>query len=202
MTHTSNRTPLTKSLLIAITTGALVLSLGACQAAEPEESADAKTTAETPTTPNTTAQDSLPNDFQEGTDEWVAWEALMGPDGEYAAAASYQAVLDAYGQVEPYATILQAELRHISALQRQLERMGVVVPENPYSGQIQAPADLQTAAEAWAEGEILNVEMYDELIQQTDDEGLLRVLNNLRRSSLESHLPAFELAAKNGGVSP
>jgi ABC-type sugar transport system substrate-binding protein len=33
VTHTSHKTPLSKSLLIAITTGALVLSLGACQAA-------------------------------------------------------------------------------------------------------------------------------------------------------------------------
>ena len=34
---------------------------------------------------------------------------------------------------------------------------------------------------------------------QTDDESLLRVLENLRRASLESHLPLFELAAENGG---
>ena len=46
----------------------------------------------------------------------------MGPDGEYAAAASYTAVLDAFGQVEPYATIQAAEQRHIDALTRQLQR--------------------------------------------------------------------------------
>ena len=124
----------------------------------------------------------------------------MGPDGEYAAAASYEAVLDRYGDVEPYATIYEAELRHIDALIRQLERLGVEVPENPYTGKIEAPADLKTAAEAWAEGEILNVELYDFLLTQTDNEQLLRVLNNLRRASLESHLPAFERAAANGGT--
>ena len=202
MTKSIKKTRRSKYLLIALTTGALVLSLGACQAAEPEESAGTESTTVAPSTPEATTDASVLNDFAEGTDEWVAWEALMGPDGEYAAAASYQAVLDAYGQVEPYATILGAELRHIGALQRQLQRMGVVVPENPYIGQISAPDDLQTAAEAWAVGEILNVEMYDDLIQQTNDENLLRVLNNLRRSSLENQLPAFELAAANGGVSP
>ena len=41
--------------------------------------------------------------------------------------------------------------------------------------------------------------MYDDLIAQTDDESLLRVLENLRRASLESHLPLFKLAAENGG---
>jgi hypothetical protein len=124
----------------------------------------------------------------------------MGPDGEYAAAASYQAVLEKYGQVEPYATIYQAELRHINALVRQLQNQGEPVPSNPYTGKIDAPKDLVTAAKTWAEGEILNVELYDELIAKTDNPNLLRVLGNLRRASLESHLPAFELAAENGGT--
>jgi hypothetical protein len=134
------------------------------------------------------------------TDTEIVLAALMGPEGEYAAAASYEAVLDKYGQVEPYATIYQAELRHIDALIRQLQKLGEPVPSNPYTGKITAPKDLTTAAEAWAEGEILNVELYDDLIAKTDNANLLRVLNNLRRASLESHLPAFELAAENGGT--
>lgn len=135
-----------------------------------------------------------------GTDAAIAWEALTSPDGEYAAAASYQAVLEKFGQVEPYATILGAELKHINALTRQLERAGVNVPVNPYLGNLEAPADLEAAAKAWAEGEILNVEMYDKLLSQTSDTNLTRVLTNLRRSSQESHLPMFELAAENGGT--
>lgn len=126
--------------------------------------------------------------------------ALMGPDGEYAAAASYQAVLDEFGQVEPYATILSAETRHADALVRQLERLGEEVPENPYIGQIPAPADLQSAAEAWAEGEVANVELYDFLIAQTDDAQLIKVFENLRAASADSHLPAFEAAAENDGT--
>jgi hypothetical protein len=134
------------------------------------------------------------------TDTEIVLAALMGPEGEYAAAASYEAVLDMYGQVEPYATIYLAELRHIDALTRQLQKLGEPVPSNPYTGKITAPKDLTTAAEAWAEGEILNVELYDDLIAKTDNANLLRVLGNLRRASLESHLPAFELAAENGGT--
>lgn len=134
------------------------------------------------------------------SDVEVLWEALMGLDGEYAAAASYQAVLDKYGQVEPYATILQAEIRHSDALTRQLQRLGVEVAANPYLGKITAPGDLKTAAEAWAEGEILNIAMYDDLISRTSDSQILKVLGNLRRASLESHLPAFQQAAENGGT--
>jgi hypothetical protein len=130
----------------------------------------------------------------------VAWFALMSPDGEYAAAASYQAVIDAFGPVEPYATIKEGEDRHIDALIRQLNRLGYEAPANPYLGEIEAPADLQTAAEAWAVGEIANVEMYDDLLAIAGDSNIERVLTNLRRASLESHLPLFELAAQNGGT--
>lgn len=134
------------------------------------------------------------------TDTEIVLAALMGPDGEYAAAASYLAVLDKYGSVEPYQTIYQAELRHIDALIRQLERLGQPVPENPYQGQITAPEDLVSAAEAWAVGEVLNVELYDQLISKTQNASLLKVLGNLRSASLDSHLPAFELAAQGDGT--
>lgn len=135
-----------------------------------------------------------------GTNEALAWEALMGPDGEYAAAASYDAVLQKHGSVEPYATIYEAELRHVDALVRQLERAGVSVTANPYTGKIAAPDNLTAAAEAWAEGEFLNVEMYDDLLAQSTDVNLTKVLNNLRNASLNSHLPLFEKAAANGGT--
>lgn len=192
----------TMALLAGVT-----LSVAGCTSALEPSSEPASTTSESSAslqeaqTPVTTDvlesfSDSAPD---EGTDAYLAWFALMGPDGEYAAAALYQAVIDEYGPVEPYVSIKEGEERHIDALTRQLERRGFDVPENPYLSVASAPADLQSAAEAWAEGEIANVEMYDDLIAQTDDESLLRVLENLRRASLESHLPLFELAAENGG---
>ena len=131
-------------------------------------------------------------------------EALTGPDGEYAAYAMYTAVIDTYGQVEPYVTIREAEGRHIEALKRQLDRYGIDYPtENPYIGQVTAPESLAAAAQAWADGEIANVELYDKLISQVPaDEypNVVRVLENLRSASLEAHLPAFQAAAENGGT--
>jgi hypothetical protein len=134
------------------------------------------------------------------TDVELALMALMGPDGEFAAAASYEAVLEKYGDVEPYATIYQAELRHADALIRQLVRLGAEVPTNPYTGEIEAPSSLKDAATAWAIGEVANVELYDYLISQTDDPQLIRVFENLRAASADKHLPAFEAAAENGGT--
>jgi hypothetical protein len=196
--------------------GTLIISslvLAGCATA-PAEVEEAVTTP-TPTAETTESATEAPTESEEAeestatakpviktqmTDAEVILAALTGPDGEYAAAASYEAVLDEYGSVEPYATIYQAELRHISALVRQLERLGEPVPTNPYTGKIKAPKDLVTAAKAWAEGEILNVELYDDLLGKTDNANLIKVLENLRRASLETHLPAFELAVENGGT--
>ena len=194
MTHTR------RTVSAFILTPLLLVSVASC--ASDSATAEAPTAAADVAAPEAPAKMANDVPFAEGSDEWVAWSALMGPDGEYAAAASYQAVLERYGDVEPYASILQAELRHIDALVRQLQQMGVEVPDNPYLGTIAAPDDLTSAAEAWAEGEVLNVAMYDELLAYTDNPQLIRVLGNLRRASLESHLPAFEAAAANGGVSP
>ncbi len=177
-----------RRILGATLAGVLVVSgvsvAGAAQA----------TRSETVPTANVTLQQPAP-----GTDAAIAWEALMSPDGEYAAAAAYAAVIDKFGKVQPYVNIRAAERRHIAALARQLKRYGFEVPANPYMKKIPAPASLEAAAQAWATGEVDNVKMYDNLIAQASDPQLIRVLTNLRRSSLESHLPMFEAAAENGG---
>ena len=194
-----------------ITTIALVagvsLTIAGCTTARDSPDADSfaveaetsKTPAELPEVDSSVLEELALDTPYEGTDAYIAWLALLGPDGEYAASAMYQAVIDEFGDIEPYVSIKEGEERHIDALTRQLERMGYEVPDNPYLGEVSAPADLQTAAEAWAVGEVANVEMYDELLTQTEDKTLIRVLENLRRASLESHLPLFELAADNGG---
>jgi hypothetical protein len=192
---------MTKSIkLIPILLITTVILAGCSAPVMEEPTTDPTESSESSTSPSKETETSDPVIKDVMTDTEIVLAALMGPDGEYAAAASYLAVLDKYGSVEPYQTIYQAELRHIDALIRQLERQGEVVPENPYLGKITAPEDLVSAAEAWAIGEVLNVELYDQLISKTDNENLLKVLGNLRSASLDSHLPAFELAAQGDGT--
>ncbi|WP_457637672.1 ferritin-like domain-containing protein [Oceanithermus sp.] len=128
-------------------------------------------------------------------------EALTGPEGEYAAYAVYDAVIQEYGQIEPYLSIRQAEANHIAALQRQLDLYGIDYPKtNPYLGKIEAPGDLEAFAQAGVDAEIANVEMYDQLLAKVADyPNITRVFQNLRSASLNQHLPAFKAAAANGG---
>jgi hypothetical protein len=192
---------MTKSITLIPTLLITTVLLAGCSAPAIEESSLAPTeSSESSEAAETEPEASDPVIKDVMTDSEIVLAALMGPEGEYAAAASYLAVLDKYGSVEPYQTIYQAELRHIDALIRQLERLGEEIPENPYLGKITAPDDLVSAAEAWALGEVLNVELYDQLISKTQNANLLKVLGNLRSASLDSHLPAFELAAQGDGT--
>lgn len=196
---------MTKKLTTIALAGALALGLAACGGPTPSgtDATRVATTgaAETSASTSGTAAPDVPATAPAaGTDAALAWEALMGKDGEYNSAAQYGAVIATFGQVEPYVSIKAAEERHISALTRQLERFGVTVPPNPYEGKVEAPASLEAAARAWAVGEVANVEMYDDLLAEVDDAGLERVLTNLRRASEESHLPLFEAAADKGGT--
>jgi hypothetical protein len=192
---------MTKSIALIPTLLITTVILAGCSASAMEEPTTAPTeSSESSIAPSeeTENSDSLFKDVMTGNE--IVLAALMGPEGEYAAAASYLAVLDEYGSVEPYQSIYQSELRHIDALIRQLEKAGVVVPENPYLGKVTIPDNLVSIAEAEARVEVLNVEMYDLLISKTENTNLIKVLENLRTASLESHLPAFELAAQGDGT--
>lgn len=198
-------------ILIGATTAVGLLLAGCAPTAQPESAAKPIAATEATLTPTSVVVNTVdlatiyaanPAPTNLDNNGVLAWEALMGPEGEYAAAASYLAVLDTYGQLEPYASIYQQELKHIDALVRQLSKYGVTAPANPFVGVIAAPADLATAAQAWAEGEVLNIEMYDNLIAQSTDSRLTGVLENLRSASLNNHLPLFQEAAANGGTTP
>lgn len=129
---------------------------------------------------------------------------LAGPDGEYAARATYAAILAKFGAgVQPYANIYKAEVKHIAALQQQCAKYGVPIPADTYLGNVTAPATLLEAAQTGVVAEIANVTMYDEeLITVQKYPSLVQVFTNLRAASIDNHLPAFEAAVENGGSLP
>ena len=133
----------------------------------------------------------------------VLTEALCGPDGEYAAHATYQSIMDKFGGKLPYANIIKAESRHIGALQRQFEKYGLAIPKDTRAGHVQAPASLAEAAQLGIEAEKANVAMYDRLLARVAGyPDLARVLGNLQRASRDHHLPAFQAAAAGDGQCP
>lgn len=196
-----------RQLTAVVMASAVMLGSAACSEDTPPGQAEGTTSTSAPTAssvgvPSTAAPaPSLSVAAPEaGTPAAVAWEALTGPDGEYMAEATYAAVIDKFGDLEPYVSIRAAEQRHAAALTRQLERFGADAPANPYLGTLQAPGDLKAAAEAGVASEVANIKMYDTLLTQTTDASLTRVLTNLRRASETAHLPMFEAAAEEDGT--
>jgi len=138
------------------------------------------------------SQRTLPADVED-----VLLDALLGPNGEYVAYATYAAIIDAHGAVRPFISILASEARHIEALQQILDRYGIPYPrENPYLETVEAPDSLLAAVQAGADAEIANIALYERQLEAVAKYAdILEVLVNLRAASQQNHLPAFQRAA-------
>ncbi len=111
---------------------------------------------------------------------------------EYGALNTYQAVMEQFGEVYPFAQIARAEQQHVNVLLRLAERYGVTAPANPG---LTAPLSLGSISEACEVGvnaEIVDADLYTNLMKVTTHTDILRVYTNLQRASLQNHLPQFE----------
>lgn len=108
------------------------------------------------------------------------------------ALATYLSVMDSFGQVEPFVSIAAAEQRHVDALINQFNKYGIEVPADAGLTNLPVFESINQACAASAAAERANAQLYDQLFSMTDRQDLLRIFENLRRASLESHLPEFE----------
>jgi len=101
-------------------------------------------------------------------------------------------VINQFGSVYPFSTIVTAEQQHVNALVRQAEKYGVAVPANPGIDENISFASISDACAAGVEAEIADAALYDDLKLVTTHSDLVRVYDALQNASLNSHLPAFE----------
>ena len=128
-------------------------------------------------------------------------EALLAAlDDERRAQATYHAILDRFGDVMPFAHIVQAEGRHAAEVIVLLEAYGVPVPADPWpEREIEVPDTLQAACAAGVESEIANVALYDRWLETIDEPDIRTTFERLRMMSQERHLRAFTRCAEGGG---
>jgi hypothetical protein len=119
---------------------------------------------------------------------------VMAINDEYKARTTYQAVLDKFGSVTPYANIVQSEATHIAALERLFNAYELPIPPDTYAGNIQAPVTLKDAAQTGIEAEKANVAMYDNFLTYVQEPDVRVVFARLRSASQVKHLPAFQNA--------
>jgi hypothetical protein len=126
---------------------------------------------------------------------------LEALDDEHRAWATYAQVLADFGEVRPFANIVESEARHIRALEALCVRYGVPVPENPWPGKVSRFASVHEACAAAVAAEVANAELYARLLAASRHDDLSAVFRNLQQASQERHLMAFRrCVARRGGA--
>ncbi|RWX43335.1 hypothetical protein H206_02883 [Candidatus Electrothrix aarhusensis] len=114
---------------------------------------------------------------------------------EYRAKNTYIAVMNKFGEVQPFANIKNSEEQQISMLVNLFNNYGLPVPANTASG-LSVPGTLSEACSLGVQAEIENANMYDELLAGTIDyPDVQTVFKKLQSASSDQHLPAFQECA-------
>jgi hypothetical protein len=122
---------------------------------------------------------------------------------EYKARATYQLVLQKFGQIRPFVNILQSEERHIQALFSLFQKYQIPIPIDTWKDRVEMPDSVLSACEAGVQAEIENGEMYERLLAMTEEyPDVQRVFMNLQRASQQNHLRAFQRCVQRFDVRP
>ena len=165
--------------------------LGGCQ--QNQTAAKDPNVAAGPTAVPTTAPVSQLND--KTRDALVA--ALVD---ERRAHATYEAVVEKFGDVRPFSNIVNAERRHESFLLPLFEKYRITVPANQFAKEkILVPEILADACRQAIDGEKENIAMYDRFLEFITESDIRQTFTYLRDASRNNHLPAFERCSTRRG---
>ncbi len=117
-------------------------------------------------------------------------------DDEYKARETYAQVIRDFGEVRPFANIVEAEARHVSALLSLFEKHAIEAPSNRWVGKALRFLTVHEACIAAIQGEIENIELYDRALKSTRRMDILTVYRALRSASHDRHLPVFQRCAQ------
>lgn len=119
-------------------------------------------------------------------------------DDERRTRAFYEAVLQRYGSVLPFARLAEAEGRHAEHVVQAMRNRGLTVPEETArADDIVVPATLEEVTRLAIRKEKENVALYDRLLATIDDPEVRDVLALLRHRSAERHLPALQRSMRS-----
>jgi hypothetical protein len=108
---------------------------------------------------------------------------------EYLAKATYEKIIEVYGDIRPFNRIVLAEQRHIDLLLPLFETYGITLPTFDASDII-VPESISSALGAGVEAEKANILMYENFLSQDLPEDVRFVFEALKTAS-QKHLSAF-----------
>jgi len=120
---------------------------------------------------------------------------------EYRAEAIYTRVLIDFGAgTQPFATVVDAEARHVESLARIYQDRGLTVPASTWNVDNAPTFDsVLEACRASAGTERANIALYDRYLKLDLPLDARNVFTNNRDASLLNHLPAFETCILTAG---
>jgi hypothetical protein len=113
---------------------------------------------------------------------------------EYRAQYLYESVLEDYPGAVPFALIVQAEERHVGAIQTLFTRRQLAPPASLFTpAGFPSHASLALACATGVDAEAADANFYTPYLTRTDlPQDVRNVFKNLQAASLYNHLPAFE----------
>jgi hypothetical protein len=118
----------------------------------------------------------------------------MAIDDEYKARATYRNVIKAFGEIRPFSNIINAEERHIEALESLFEYYDQPIPQDRWDDKVPMFNSRPEACQAGIKGEEENIRLYEDLLVKTDAKAIRNVFLNLQNAS-SKHLRAFKRCA-------
>ncbi|MGE3888977.1 MAG: hypothetical protein AB7H81_21310 [Vicinamibacterales bacterium] len=109
----------------------------------------------------------------------------------YRARASCRKVIEAFGRVSPFISLLAAEERHVRALGALLDQLGAEVPPDTWPARVSAPDTLVEACAAASRAGLQQDALYQRLIPLVRHPASRRTLRRVARASYTRYLPAF-----------
>ena len=121
---------------------------------------------------------------------------VMALNDEYAAKATYEAILQKHGQVRPFVNLVRAETNHMASLTALFAAHGLTAPINTAKGE--APDTLEEALAQAQKAEQDNIAMYDAFLKQENlPADVATSFANLQRASYQ-HLSALQNVGQRG----
>lgn len=110
---------------------------------------------------------------------------------EYKARAYYKKVVETFGEIAPFFSILKAEERHIGALEEALKRHNIPEVIDDWERRVSISKSFRENCEIGVSSEIENIKMYDALLPLVYDAKIRDIFFRLQACSYNNHLPAF-----------
>lgn len=124
--------------------------------------------------------------------DMLRWAA----EDEYLAHGEYATILQKFGAMRPYSTIISTEAQHLDWLRAEYKTRGLAFPADGSAPYLVVPIDLKAAAQAGVDAEISNIAMYKAFLAQpevsiSENASVKALFEQLMRAS-ENHLRAFK----------